>query len=221
MNMDVIHDFFFFVTNYDYIGFLQSLLENVTLEFFLYALVIYFFVIWIALIIWVSRDISNRTYNWLYQIISILLVIVWTPLWVFLYLMIRPGKTLFEQEYEEEYDDEQEYIKEEFLCFSCHKKIEEKFRFCPHCAIELQKKCWNCWDEIQANWKNCPYCWTFQEEQKEQEENISDETKKKKTTKSKKNYEKISEEITQEDELILSEENHTIFTTEEEHEQKK
>ena len=81
--------------------YMQRIWEIVTLEFMIKFFVIYFFVIWGALILWVARDISHRTTSTLLQIFCILMIIILTPLGIFLYLLIRPGKTIYEQYYAE------------------------------------------------------------------------------------------------------------------------
>jgi hypothetical protein len=60
--------------------YLTSIWEMVTLEFMAKFFVIYFFVIWIALILWVARDISYRSSNAFLQAFSLLIVIFLTPL---------------------------------------------------------------------------------------------------------------------------------------------
>lgn len=79
----------------------QFLYDNITFEMFFEFCVIYFFIIWIALVVWVIKDISNRTNNIFMHIFSLFLIVAFTPIfWFFLYLMIRPSHTLFEQHYE-------------------------------------------------------------------------------------------------------------------------
>lgn len=65
--------------------------------------VIYFFVVWFCLVVWVVRDVTNRTRSIIFQIISILLVLFFTPLGIFVYLLLRPQKTIFEQVFEDEF----------------------------------------------------------------------------------------------------------------------
>ena len=67
------------------------------------ALIIYFFIVWFCIVVWVVRDVTNRTKSIVFQVLSILLVLFLTPLGIFIYLLLRPQKTLFEQIFEEEF----------------------------------------------------------------------------------------------------------------------
>jgi len=64
---------------------------------------LYVFVVWFCIVVWVAKDISNRTRSIWLQIVSILIVLFLTPLGIFIYLLIRPQKTLFEKIFEEEF----------------------------------------------------------------------------------------------------------------------
>lgn len=151
----------------------QGLTSLITFETFLKMLLLYFFVFWIAIIIWVTKDIINRTNNVLLQILSISTVLFLTPLWVVIYLLIRPSRTLLEKYYEqgnfeptdddfadEEFNEEETSCcsKEEVKCFSCGFTISPDFHFCPNCKISLKKECTKCHKELNAEWKICPYC---------------------------------------------------------------
>ena len=126
--------------------------QTMTIETFIKLSVIYFFIIWISIIVWVIKDITNRTDSIFLQFLSILLVVLLTPLWVFLYLLIRPTKTLFERYYEEievNLDFLTENIwkklktkkKDSIQCPECNYPIENSFKFCPNCNIELKYNC--------------------------------------------------------------------------------
>lgn len=81
--------------------YLQAMWEAITFEFALKFAILYFFIIWIVLIIWVIKDISVRTNNLFFQIFSVLVILFLTPFWVFIYLLIRPRRTLYDKYYEE------------------------------------------------------------------------------------------------------------------------
>ena len=62
---------------------------------------LYIFIIWIAIVAWVIKDITNRTQSVILQVFCILLVVLLPFVGIFLYLLIRPGNTLLEKHYAE------------------------------------------------------------------------------------------------------------------------
>ncbi len=170
--------------------FMSFMWESITIESVLKFAVVYFFVIWIAVIVWVIKDISNRTDNLLLQILSILIVVIFTPLGVFLYLLIRPSRTIFEKYYLEveenlnilshiiEQKNEQQKVLEKSECPDCGCEIESDFVICPHCKRDLRNQCSKCKKEIRENWKVCPYCSTKQEDKKHKSKKHSHKNKK-------------------------------------------
>ncbi|MDD2870556.1 MAG: zinc ribbon domain-containing protein [Candidatus Gracilibacteria bacterium] len=154
----------------------EYIYNTITFEMLIKFVILYFFIVWFALLLWVIRDISNRTSSILLQVLSILIVLLFTPLGIFIYLIIRPGKTLFEKYYEDIEDnlelfqqiiDEKNQQSElETHCFSCQEAISPDFIFCPKCKTNLKMQCSRCNKMIQSNWDICPYCGT--------EKNIND-----------------------------------------------
>jgi len=153
----------------DYDLIIAYMWENITFEVFLKFVLVYFFIIWISLIVWVIKDISNRTESILLQLLAVLSIVILSPLWIFVYLIIRPGKTLFEKYYEEiEYNldtvenivEDKNCIEDETMhCYSCEYPISHEFSFCPNCNVKLKDECKWCKKNIYCWWKNCPYCW--------------------------------------------------------------
>lgn len=120
----------------------------------------YFFIIWGAFIIWVIKDITNRTSNIFVQTVSIFIILFFTPLFGLpIYLLIRPRKTIFEQYYEEEELEESvDELEDVYHCPGCNHKVSRDFRFCPKCAFELTIACPACAKRIHTDWALCPYC---------------------------------------------------------------
>ena len=157
-----------------FVWFYELIVSNITLDGIIKFAILYFFIIWWAFIIWVVKDITNRTTNILVQVLSILIVILFTPIfWLPIYLLIRPRTTIFEKYYEEETQLESEEDDEEIphpnplpevegkemlKCPHCEKQIENDFQFCPYCKEKLTKKCEKCNKDIKIYWSNCPYC---------------------------------------------------------------
>lgn len=81
--------------------YLLAFWETITFEFVFKFGLVYFFVIWIALLVWIIKDISIRTDNIYFQVFSVFIILFLTPLGVFIYLLIRPSKTLYEKYYDE------------------------------------------------------------------------------------------------------------------------
>jgi len=102
----------------DLLTFVNSIYDLVTFDTFLKFTILYFFIIWISILLWVMKDISNRTDNVYLQVFSVLIILFWTPLWIFIYLLVRPQDTLFEKYYAE--------IEENLDIF--HKIIEDKLK---------------------------------------------------------------------------------------------
>lgn len=137
--------------------------NNFTLDLLLKFVIVYFFVIWAAFVVWIVKDITNRTTNLFLQVLSILLVIFLTPIfWLPIYLLIRPRSTIFEKYYEqEEFQDEELLIEEDIessKCPQCHKGIHDDYRICPYCELKLVTNCSKCKKEVKTYWKACPYC---------------------------------------------------------------
>lgn len=138
-----IHDFF------------NSMWVQIIIKGFL----IYFFLIWIALIIWVTKDIVNRSKNIFVQVFSILLVTLLNIFGLILYLIIRPSKTL-KQRYIEEIEKKMflDTMSDYYNCTKCGTKIEKDFNFCPSCGTSSKTVCKHCGQKVMVDWKICPYC---------------------------------------------------------------
>jgi ABC-type multidrug transport system fused ATPase/permease subunit len=65
------------------------------------AIVVYVGILWLSIIIWVTRDAISRSNSLIFQVFAILLNIGFPVLGTLLYLIIRPGKTVMERYYEE------------------------------------------------------------------------------------------------------------------------
>jgi hypothetical protein len=47
------------------------------------------------------KDISIRTNSLLFQVFCVLTILILTPFWIFIYLLVRPRRTLYDKYYEE------------------------------------------------------------------------------------------------------------------------
>jgi len=120
---------------------------------------LYLGVLWFAVVIWVARDIINRTNSLLFQSAVILLNIVLPVFGLLLYLIVRPTKTLVEKYYDElEYHFLNDQKVEVESCPRCEDDIQSDFLFCPKCEEQLKRTCWSCDHIFLHEYKVCPYC---------------------------------------------------------------
>ncbi|NDK19382.1 zinc ribbon domain-containing protein [Candidatus Gracilibacteria bacterium] len=144
-----------------FMGIFSVISANMSIDLGIKLVLGYFFIIWAAFIIWVIKDITNRTTNILVQTISIFIILFFTPIFGLpIYLLIRPGSTLFEQYYEDEEVEELEDddVEEFYHCPGCSHKVSRDFKFCPKCMLELTISCPSCKKRIHSDWALCPYC---------------------------------------------------------------
>ncbi len=116
--------------------------------------------LWLSIIIWVTRDSINRSNSLLFQTFSIIINILVPILGVILYLIIRPNKTSMEKYYEE---IEHKMISEgddgsSCTCEKCLTVVSRDYTFCPNCSAKLKKVCTKCRKGFPSVWNICPYC---------------------------------------------------------------
>lgn len=157
--MDALLSVFETIRNF-FTGMLSQISSNMSLDIGIKIVLGYFFIIWGAFIIWVIKDITNRTTNIFIQVLSIFIILFFTPIFGLpIYLLIRPRTTIFEQYYEEEEVEESiDDVEEFYHCPGCNHKVSRDFKFCPKCTLELTVSCPSCKKKIHTDWALCPYC---------------------------------------------------------------
>lgn len=155
-----------------FVSFYEALLKGLSLDFAVKLALVYGLIVWLAVIIWVIKDITNRTTNIMVQVLAILLIVLFTPIFGLpVYLLVRPRTTLFEQYYEETSLENMEdmatveTVETEYACPECHGTIERNYKFCPHCRFELMADCVACKAPVHISWKYCPSCGHDQHEE--------------------------------------------------------
>ncbi len=121
----------------------------------------YVLVLWIGIIAWTYRDIRDRTRDTAFQIVAVLLVLVFNiPGWI-IYMILRPNETLAEA-YSRSLEEEAllQELEEQGICPSCRRYVTADFVICPHCRTQLKEPCKNCGRPLSFNWVACPYCTT-------------------------------------------------------------
>jgi len=114
---------------------------------------------WLALTIWTFRDISARTRDPIAILLSTLLALLFGPIGVLLYLLLRPKETLAER-YDRALEEEAllRDVEELNLCPGCRRPIKEDWQVCPYCHTPLRRPCPHCGRLVDLNWDICPYC---------------------------------------------------------------
>lgn len=99
---------------------LSTFFTNPSVKTAQFVAVIYVAILWLAIIVWVTRDAINRSDSIFFQVIAILLNITFPVLGILLYLIIRPSKTTTERYYED--------LEHRLILESIHEEKEEKLK---------------------------------------------------------------------------------------------
>ena len=127
---------------------------------FLAAIVItYVIVLWVSAIIWVFRDIRDRTRDPFFQAVSVFVVLVFNLAGLWLYLILRPQVTLAEA-YARSLEEEAllQELEDQKACPNCRRRIADDFIVCPSCQTQLKEACASCSRPLSYSWSACPYC---------------------------------------------------------------
>jgi RNA polymerase subunit RPABC4/transcription elongation factor Spt4 len=136
-------------------GSLESALKLLGLLLFSYALVL-----WLSAIVWVYRDVRNRTSDQASQLIAVVLVALFNLPGLIVYLVIRPQATISDA-YERSLEAEailHELQLASTACQNCRRPIDDDYNVCPHCRIVLREPCRTCGRLVRTSWNACPYC---------------------------------------------------------------
>jgi len=136
-----------------------NLVESPLVDWVIKGILIYLAILWLAIVIWVARDIINRSNSIIFQVFVILINILLPVFGLILYLIIRPSKTLVEKYYEEmEYSFLSEHSEHEDHCRRCEKAIQPEFIYCPNCQEKVRSQCTHCKHTYLSKYRVCPYC---------------------------------------------------------------
>lgn len=119
----------------------------------------FFLALWLSLIVWTFRDARARSRDIFAILLATLMVVVFGPLGLVLYFLLRPPVTLAEL-YERSLEEEAllQDIEERPRCPGCSRLTNEAWIICPDCHTKLKKECPNCHNILDLNWNICPFC---------------------------------------------------------------
>ena len=121
--------------------------------------------LWLSIVVWVYRDIRDRTRDSSLQVLSVFVVLMFFPAFnvpgLALYLMLRPRDTL-EEAYARSLEEEAllRELGDEGSCPSCRRLTDKDFHYCPSCQTQLKDDCAKCKHLLSFSWVACPYCGT-------------------------------------------------------------
>lgn len=116
-------------------------------------------VFWLLVTGWVWNDITERTDNQFFKLISVFMTFILGVPGLLIYLLIRPKDTLSEVYWSEL---EKRYLffetKELRDCPKCDCELFPGFAACPNCGYEIMTACKSCGKYSDKVWKFCAYC---------------------------------------------------------------
>ena len=117
--------------------------------------------LWLSLIVWTFRDARARSRDIFAILLATLMVVVFGPLGLVLYFLLRPKNTLAEL-YERSLEEEAllQDLEDRPYCPGCSRQVNDAWVVCPDCHTTLKKVCPNCSNTIQLAWAVCPFCAT-------------------------------------------------------------
>jgi hypothetical protein len=121
----------------------------------------FFIALWLSLIVWTFRDARQRSRDIFAVLLATLMVIVFGPLGLLLYFLLRPPVTLAEL-YERSLEEEAllQDLEERPRCPGCSRQVKETWILCPDCHTTLKNICAECKQPLNLTWSLCPYCGT-------------------------------------------------------------
>src|SRR5574341_1591493 len=126
---------------------------------------VWLLLLWLSIIVWVYRDVRDRTRDLGLQVLAVFVVMMFFPGFnipgMALYLMLRPRETL-EEAYARSLEEEAllREIGDEGICPSCRRFTERGWRVCPFCQTQLKDVCTKCEQLLSFSWVSCPFCGT-------------------------------------------------------------
>jgi hypothetical protein len=117
--------------------------------------------LWLSMVVWTFRDARRRSRDIFAILLATLMVVIFGPLGLLLYTLLRPPVTLDEL-YERSLEEEAllQDLEERPRCPGCSRQVKEDWIICPDCHTTLKNICKECGQPLQLSWSLCPYCAT-------------------------------------------------------------
>jgi hypothetical protein len=124
-----------------------------------YMLVFFAVALWLACVYWVYKDARRRVEDNVVLAVCVLAAIVFGPLGLIIYAIVRPPELMEDQrERELEMRMMEQRLATESVCSSCRTPVRDDYLVCPACGHRLRTTCPSCGKPIEPRWRVCPYC---------------------------------------------------------------
>jgi hypothetical protein len=144
-------------------GVFDAFFGSEIVQFLMYSIVLYLFILWLAATYWAFRDMHERTENPALPYVAAGIILIATPflfiLGVIVYRVVRPAERLGEV-YERNLAEEALLAEVEAVktCRGCDKRVDEAWIICPWCRTRLNRICPNCERLVGLDWTLCAWC---------------------------------------------------------------
>ena len=117
--------------------------------------------LWLSMVVWTFRDVKSRSRDAFAIALATLMVVIFGPLGLLLYFLLRPQVTLAEL-YERSLEEEAllQDLEERARCSGCSRLVDNHWIVCPDCHTQLKRVCANCNEKLNLQWNICPSCAT-------------------------------------------------------------
>ncbi len=132
---------------------LQQIIQLDILNKIIYGFYWLLALLWIWGILWVTKDITNRTDNIFLEILSILLVTFLGPIWLLYYFIIRPTWYKRDRNWRRE-----AIISTTIQCPNCWTFNDKENNYCVECWENLKTECKECKTKYSLDYNFCPNC---------------------------------------------------------------
>ena len=113
------------------------------------------FLLWLAVLIRVIKDSNARSSSFWFQLLSILLIIAFTPIfWLLLYIAIRPQWWKWDKTPWRDISFQKIQV-----CENCWEFNKIEHLYCTSCWESLHTTCRECQTKYSKSYSYCPNCW--------------------------------------------------------------
>ncbi len=138
-------------------------IDSPIIQLGLRALAVYLVVLWLAAAFWAFKDMHGRSDNPFLPYLAAALVIVFTPIFfplaVIIYRLVRPSERIGEVS-ERRLAEEALLAEVEAIhtCPTCQRRVHDEWIICPTCRTRLNRVCPNCSKLVGLDWSLCAWC---------------------------------------------------------------